>query len=451
MAAASQSPSQHAPDVMGTVLLKSEEAVRAQNPPTRHLEQQSRGQLEELIAQVTALREQLGLDVTAAEGDLASRNQSTDVLNTISRFLHEQRVAISQEDHRSQATGSMPGEWMVKTERCGGAELVTEPLHVRQQMPEVVAESIHESIPHQEPPGALATPSERPHVRHPSIRTSPVVLRPVPLPSSVEVPSGERRRDSDVSADHSENMQRHELHRNHSPSRRRRERREQTSSSDSSDQSADAANTSQRRYRRPTDHPRIQEGDVTIHPPTLQRPESVGRNTGGTSQHIPPPVITVPPPMSVPSTITTGPQTGGSRAGSPVTISDTESIVSRREQEAKRVAFTPVVKVHSGPRQRRRSSSTHSSSSAGRSEETGSLGEGRGWYRPRSREVKIAFCVQERANTHLSIDARPTNCCYEPAIRYLDSTREFHHDATWSGERTRRPLLHVQHLIHDFS
>ncbi|KAH0838775.1 hypothetical protein J3R83DRAFT_7151 [Lanmaoa asiatica] len=155
------------------VRLEREGVVGAHNLTARPLEQQHNVQLGKLIAQITALREQLGSDVTTAERDRVLHDQLTDVLNTILRFPHEQGATISREDDRNRATGSMPA-------------------------PNIVVESIQEPVPRQEPPGALTTPSE--HVddiqvqRYPSVHASPEIFRPVPAPTAVKVPSGDARR-----------------------------------------------------------------------------------------------------------------------------------------------------------------------------------------------------------------------------------------------------------------
>ena len=107
-----QPPSQPA------VRLEGEGAVRAQNVTTRHLAQQHSLQLGELIAQITALREQLGSDVPTAERDRVLQNQLTDVLSIILRLPHEQGVAVLREDVPvGQVTRGMPGnrgKWRAK-------------------------------------------------------------------------------------------------------------------------------------------------------------------------------------------------------------------------------------------------------------------------------------------------------------------------------------------------
>jgi hypothetical protein len=114
----SQPPSQHALDVTDAVRLEGEGVIRAQNVTARHLEQQRSVQLGEIIAQITALREQLGSDVATAERDRVLHNQLTNVLNMILRLPHERGVAMSREDALNQVTRSMPGKWMVKIPRA---------------------------------------------------------------------------------------------------------------------------------------------------------------------------------------------------------------------------------------------------------------------------------------------------------------------------------------------
>lgn len=108
---ASQPTSEHV-NMINTLLLESGGMgrVQNQNPTGRHIEQQRSVQLQELVPQITALREQLGSDVATAERDQVLRNQLTEVLSTITRADNHSQVAEST------------GKWMVKTlNGCGGA------------------------------------------------------------------------------------------------------------------------------------------------------------------------------------------------------------------------------------------------------------------------------------------------------------------------------------------
>jgi hypothetical protein len=186
-----------------------------------------------------------------------------------------------------------------------------------------------------------------------------------------------RRRDSN----HSEDTQGYELHRNRSP-RHRRERREQMSSDESGDEDADTLDTPPLRHRRPSGRsenlPGIEEGDVSIQRHSSQRPELVGRNTGGT---LPQPSEVLPP------VIITRPGTEGFSTQSSDSESEIESRMSRWEDLVQRGISAPIpIPIPIGPlpmaadlrpRQRRRSSRTQGSSwhSSGGSENPGSLGE----------------------------------------------------------------------------